>query len=273
MTDTLPEDALPEEALPEHALLEIEDLSKSFGGVRAVQHCTFSVGAGQVVGLIGPNGAGKSTVVDLVSGFGLPDSGSIRFAGQQVAGERPDVIARMGLIRTFQTPREWRNLTVMDNVLLARCQFSRESLWRSLTQAGRIRRLEEVDRVAASEILERFQLDALAGERAGMLSGGQKRLLEFARIAAAEPQLIILDEPMGGVNPVLGARIGDAVGQFAADGRAVIVVEHNLPFIERTCHQVVVMDLGEVIAQGPFAGLRDNPRVLDAYLGMDQSHE
>jgi ABC-type branched-subunit amino acid transport system ATPase component len=104
------------------------------------------------------------------------------------------------------------------------------------------------------------------------LSGGQKRLLEFARIAAAEPRLIILDEPMGGVNPVLGARIGEAVRQFAADGSTVIVVEHNLPFIEKTCDQVVVMDLGEVIAQGPFSGLRDTPRVVDAYLGMDLSH-
>jgi ABC-type branched-subunit amino acid transport system ATPase component len=255
------------------ALLEIVDLTKSFGGVHAVRQCTFSVPEGQVVGLIGPNGAGKSTVVDLVSGFGLPDSGSITFAGSQLAGKRPDVISRMGLIRTFQTPREWRNLTVMDNVLLARCQFGRESLWRSMTRASRIRRDEEKDRAAVTAILERFQLAELASERAGMLSGGQKRLLEFARIAAAEPRLIILDEPMGGVNPVLGARIGEAVRQFAADGSAVIVVEHNLPFIERTCHQVVVMDLGEVIAQGPFSGLRDNARVLDAYLGMDQSHE
>jgi ABC-type branched-subunit amino acid transport system ATPase component len=255
------------------SLLEIDQLTKSFGGVHAVRQCTFSVAEGQVVGLIGPNGAGKSTVVDLVSGFGLPDSGSIMFAGKQLAGQRPDEIARLGLIRTFQNPREWRNLTVMDNVLLARCQFSRESLWRSMTQAGRIRREEEADRVAVTLILERFQLADLAGERAVKLSGGQKRLLEFARIAAAEPRLIILDEPMGGVNPVLGARIGEAVTQFAADGRTVIVVEHNLPFIERTCHQVVVMDLGEVIAQGPFAGLRENPRVLDAYLGMDLSHE
>jgi ABC-type branched-subunit amino acid transport system ATPase component len=255
------------------SLLEIDQLTKSFGGVHAVRRCTFSVAEGQVMGLIGPNGAGKSTVVDLVSGFALPDAGSIVFAGQQLAGKRPDEIARLGLIRTFQTPREWRNLTVMDNVLLARCQFARESLWRSMTRAGRIRREEEADRVAVTMILERFQLADLAGDRAAMLSGGQKRLLEFARIAAAEPRLIILDEPMGGVNPVLGARIGEAVGQFAADGRTVIVVEHNLPFIERTCHQVVVMDLGEVIAQGPFAGLRDSPRVLDAYLGMDLSHE
>jgi branched-chain amino acid transport system ATP-binding protein len=255
------------------ALLEIESLTKSFGGVHAVRECTFSVPEGQVLGLIGPNGAGKSTVVDLVSGFGEPDSGRITFAGHQLAGKRPDVISRLGLIRTFQTPREWRNLTVMDNVLLARRRFASESLWRSATRARRIRRAEEADRAEVRRILERFQLAGLKNERAVRLSGGQKRLLEFARIAAAEPRLIILDEPMGGVNPVLGARIGEAVGQFAREGRTVIVVEHNLPFIEQTCDRVVVMDLGEVIAQGPFSGLRANPRVVDAYLGMDQSHE
>jgi ABC-type branched-subunit amino acid transport system ATPase component len=255
------------------ALLEIEDLTKSFGGVKAVRNCTFSVPEGQVTGLIGPNGAGKSTVVDLVSGFGRPDSGSIRFAGEPLAGKRPDVISRLGLIRTFQTPREWRNLTVMDNVLLARRRFADESFWLSLTRARRIRREEEAERAIVRAILERFQLAELKNEFAVRLSGGQKRLLEFARIAAAEARLIILDEPMGGVNPVLGARIGEAVRQFAVEGRTVIVVEHNLPFIERTCHQVVVMDLGEVIAQGPFSGLRGNPRVVDAYLGMDQSHE
>jgi ABC-type branched-subunit amino acid transport system ATPase component len=254
------------------SLLEIENLTKSFGGVQAVRNCTFSIPEGQVVGLIGPNGAGKSTVVDLVSGFGRPDSGGVRFAGRPIIGKRPDVISRLGLIRTFQTPREWRNLTVMDNVLLARRKFASESLWRCLTQARRIRRQEEPDRAAVRVILERFQLAELRNELANRLSGGQKRLLEFARIAAAEPRLVILDEPMGGVNPVLGTRIGDAVGQLAHEGRSVVVVEHNLPFIEKTCHQVVVMDLGEVIAQGPFASLRDNPRVVDAYLGMDQSH-
>jgi ABC-type branched-subunit amino acid transport system ATPase component len=255
------------------ALLEIERLTKSFGGVHAVRECTFSVPGGQVAGLIGPNGAGKSTVVDLISGFGRPDSGSVTFAGQSLAGKRPDVISRLGLIRTFQTPREWRNLTVMDNVLLARRKFARESLWRSMTRARRIRREEEADRAAVRGILERFQLAELRNELAWRLSGGQKRLLEFARIAAAEPRMIVLDEPMGGVNPVLGARIGQAVRQFADDGCTVIVVEHNLPFIEKICDQVIVMDLGEVIAQGPFSGLRANSRVVDAYLGMDQSHE
>jgi ABC-type branched-subunit amino acid transport system ATPase component len=252
------------------AVLEIENLSKSFGGIHAVRDCSFAVAQGQVLGLIGPNGAGKSTVVDLVSGFGRPDSGSVRLDAEELVGKRADVISRLGLIRTFQTPREWRGLTVMDNVLLARRQFARESLWRCLTRT--FYRAEEPDRALARSILERFGLADLRNARAGTLSGGQKRLLEFARMAAAQPRLIILDEPMGGVNPVLGAQIRDAVRQFAAAGQAVIVVEHNLPFIEKTCDEVVVMDLGEVIAQGAFSGLRDNPRVVDAYLGMDLSH-
>ena len=255
------------------ALLEIENLTKSFGGVHAVRNCTFSVPEGQVTGLIGPNGAGKSTVVDLVSGFGRPDSGSVRFAGKPIIGKRPDVISRLGLIRTFQTPREWRQpdrhgqrpagaAPVRRRVALALHHPRPPDPPRGRGGPGRRR-----------DILERFHLAGLKNELAVRLSGGQKRLLEFARIAAAEPRLIILDEPMGGVNPVLGARIGEAVRQFAVEGRTVVVVEHNLPFIEKTCHQVVVMDLGEVIAQGPFSGLRDNPRVVDAYLGMDQSHE
>jgi ABC-type branched-subunit amino acid transport system ATPase component len=254
-------------------VIALEGLSVELGGKPVLDSVRAAIVDGEWVALIGPNGAGKSTVVDLVSGFGRPDSGSVRFGGEQLIGKRPDIISRLGLIRTFQTPREWRNLTVMDNLLLARRRFANESLWRSMTRARRIRRAEEADRAEIRVILERFQLAELKNELAVRLSGGQKRLLEFARLAAAGPRLIILDEPMGGVNPVLGARIGDAVGHFAAEGAAVIVVEHNLPFIERTCDQVVVMDLGEVIAQGPFAGLRDNPRVVDAYLGMDLSHE
>ncbi len=276
--------AAPATAGPQPApLLAIENLAKSFGGVTAVRGCTFTVAEGTVVGLIGPNGAGKSTVVDLVSGFGRPDAGRISFAGREIAGParwgsrrvktmRPDRIARLGIIRTFQNPREWPQLTVLQNVLLARCAFGHESLWRTLTRARRIRREEAEDLAVARQILDRYQLGDLADVRAGTLSGGQKRLLEFARIAAAGPRLVILDEPMGGVNPVLGGRIGDAIRQFAADGHTVIVVEHNLPFIERICDEVIVMDVGEVIAQGSFDGLRGNPRVVDAYLGMDLSH-
>jgi branched-chain amino acid transport system ATP-binding protein len=251
------------------ALLEIDAITKSFGGVVAVNECSMTIKEGTVVGLIGPNGAGKSSVIDLVSGFERPDSGSVRFDGVNVIGKRPDVISRMGLIRTFQTPREWRDLSVIDNVRIGKSELHRETLWRSLTSARRIRRQEETENEELVELMTKYRLDAVRNNRAVGLSGGQKRLLEFARIAAARPRLTILDEPMGGVNPVLGERIGQAIRDLRTAGSTVVVVEHNLPFIERTCDEVVVMDLGSVIAQGPFDQLRDNKRVVDAYLGND----
>jgi branched-chain amino acid transport system ATP-binding protein len=244
------------------ALLEIDAITKSFGGVVAVNECSMTIKEGTVVGLIGPNGAGKSSVIDLVSGFERPDSGSVRFDGVNVIGKRPDVISRMGLIRTFQTPREWRDLSVIDNVRIGKSELHRETLWRSLTSARRIRRQEETENEELVELMTKYRLDAVRNNRAVGLSGGQKRLLEFARIT-------ILDEPMGGVNPVLGERIGQAIRDLRTAGSTVVVVEHNLPFIERTCDEVVVMDLGSVIAQGPFDQLRDNKRVVDAYLGND----
>lgn len=251
------------------ALLEIEGLAKSFGGVVAVDNCTMTIREGSVVGLIGPNGAGKSSVIDLVSGFERPTSGSVRFAGVNVVGKRPDQISRMGMIRTFQTPREWRDLSVIDNVRVGRSDLARESLWRSLTSARRLRHLDTLETEEIRELMTHYRLDDIRNDRAVGLSGGQKRLLEFARIAAAKPRLTILDEPMGGVNPVLGERIGEAIRELKKAGSTVVVVEHNLPFIEKTCDEVVVMDLGSVIAQGRFDELRDNKRVVDAYLGND----
>ncbi|HUY06417.1 MAG TPA: ABC transporter ATP-binding protein [Acidimicrobiales bacterium] len=250
-------------------LLEVADLTKSFGGVVAVDHCSMTVREGTVVGLIGPNGAGKSSLIDLVTGFEHPDSGSVRFDGAELIGLRPDVISRMGLIRTFQTPREWRDLSVIDNVRVGRSKLARESLFRSLVFAGSMRRDEAVETSEIRQILKDYRLDDLRNDRAINLSGGQKRLLEFARITAARPRLTILDEPMGGVNPVLGERIGEAIRDLKRAGSTVIVVEHNLPFIEKTCDEVVVMDVGTVIAEGDFHDLRDNARVVDAYLGND----
>ena len=250
-------------------LLEVKNITKTFGGVVAVSECSMSINEGSVVGLIGPNGAGKSSLIDLVSGFERPDSGSVRFAGKEIVGRRPDVISRMGLIRTFQTPREWRDLSVVDNVRVGRSALQRESIWRTLTSAGRLRREEKAESEELFDLMTHYRLDGVRNSRASGLSGGQKRLLEFARIAAAKPRLTILDEPMGGVNPVLGERIGEAIRELKRAGSTVIVVEHNLPFIEKTCDEVVVMDLGSVIAQGHFNELRDNARVVDAYLGND----
>jgi branched-chain amino acid transport system ATP-binding protein len=223
---------------------------------------------GQVTGLIGPNGAGKSTAIDLISGFKLPDSGTVIFKGRALEGLPPHVISRLGLIRTFQTPREWPGLTVLENVVMANLDRGREGFLRGLVGLGKTQRGKAADELTwAREILEEFGLTELRNERAGNLSGGQKRLVEFARIRMAQPELVILDEPMGGVNPVLGERMALAIEAFIASGTSVIVVEHNLPFIERVTQHVIVMAQGTVIAEGPFESLRSNQDVIDAYLG------
>jgi ABC-type branched-subunit amino acid transport system ATPase component len=250
------------------AALEVRGLTKRFGGVVAVDGCTFEAPLGQVTGLIGPNGAGKSTAIDLISGFKLPDSGTVLFKGRALEGLPPHVISRLGLIRTFQTPREWPGLTVLENVVMARWDRGRERFVAGLIGLGRSQRVKSTEELArAREILSEFGLGALRNERAGNLSGGQKRLVEFARMRMAEPQLVILDEPMGGVNPVLGERMALAIEGFIATGTSVIVVEHNLPFIERVTQHVIVMAQGTVIAEGPFESLRSNQDVVDAYLG------
>lgn len=248
--------------------LDVRGLSKHFGGVRAVENCSFTAPKGKVTGLIGPNGAGKSTAIDLISGFKLPDAGTVVFGGTALQGLPPHRISRLGLIRTFQTPREWGGLTVLENVILARWDEGRETFWRGVLGLRQAQReATAVELADAREILEEFGLSGLRNERAGNLSGGQKRLVEFARIRMAQPQLVILDEPMGGVNPVLGERMALAIEAFIAAGTSVIVVEHNLPFIERVTDHVVVMSQGSVIADGPFASLRSNQAVIDAYLG------
>jgi branched-chain amino acid transport system permease protein len=255
-------------ATPATAILVVEGLHKHFGGVVAVDTCSFRATKGQVTGLIGPNGAGKSTAIDLISGFKLADAGTIFFEGTAIQGLPPHRISRLGLIRTFQTPREWPGLTVLENVLMARWEPTREGLWRGLIGplwSQRFATESELGR--AREILVDLGLDRLGNERAGNLSGGQKRLVEFARIRMAEPQLVILDEPMGGVNPVLGERMAVAIEGFIASGTSVIIVEHNLPFIQRIAQQVIVMSQGAVIATGPFESLRSNQSVIDAYLG------
>jgi ABC-type branched-subunit amino acid transport system ATPase component len=257
--------AIPVEQRPN--VLEVRGLCISFGGVQAVNQCSFVVPEATALGLIGPNGAGKSTVIDLISGFKAADSGTAVFRGQELIGMKPHDISKLGVIRTFQSPREWASLSVLDNVLIGMRGFERETMLGGLFTAGRQRRAEQEARQRGRELLEDFGLTKLKNDPAGSLSGGQKRLVEFARIAAARPSLVILDEPMGGVNPVLGERIGQAVRSLIRQGSSVVVVEHNLRFIEDYCDLVVVMAQGAVIAEGPYASLRDNPQVVTAYLG------
>jgi branched-chain amino acid transport system ATP-binding protein len=251
----------------------VRGLSKGFGGVQAVRDCSFAVPSGKVIGLIGPNGAGKSTTLDLISGFKQADSGSVWFAGSEIRGLPSHRISRLGLMRTFQTPREWPLLTVMENMLLAAPAGGRDAVWRALLTPRRLRRLEQEDRVAARRMLGEFGLLQLKDEPAGNLSGGQKRLLEFARILFARPQMVLLDEPLAGVNPVLAGRMTEAISTLASESITLLMVEHNLQLVETVCEWVIVMDLGTPIAEGSMDQLRQNAAVVDAYLGEVPSAE
>jgi ABC-type branched-subunit amino acid transport system ATPase component len=251
--------------------LRVTDLAKAFGGVKAVDGATFSVRAGSLTGLIGPNGAGKSTVINLISGFESPDSGVIEFEGRRIDGKSAHAISRLGLMRSFQTAREWPGLTVMENMLLSTPVEGRDAIWRGLFTARQLRKTELADRVLARELLNEVGLLGLKDEPAGNLSGGQKRLLEFARLAAARPRLVLLDEPQAGVNPVLRERMADLIRAMVASGVTVLMVEHNLPFLESLCDHVIVMAVGRCIATGSMAELRANRDVVDAYLGQEHA--
>ncbi len=249
-------------------LLEVSGLSKSFGGVEAVRDCSFTVPEGSITGLIGSNGAGKSTTVNLISGFHKPDRGSVRFAGEEMVGRSPDQISARGMIRTFQTTREWGSLTVMENMLVAAPSRGRDSVWRSLFTPRAIGRADREDRQTARGVLGEIGLLGLRDHRAGELSGGQKRLLEFARIMMARPRMALLDEPLAGVNPVLVERIDHAVAYLRSSGITLLIIEHNLGFVEAVCDSAVVMALGTAIATGRMEDLRKDPAVVDAYLGV-----
>ena len=225
------------------ALLDVRHLWKSFGGVHAVRDCSFDVEAGRITGLIGPNGAGKSTAIDLISGFLKPDAGVIRFAGLDVGGRPAHRVARLGLVRTFQSPRVWAGLTVMENMLLAAPEGGREEVWRAVCTPARLRESEDADRVQARAILGEFGLLPLKNDPAGNLSGGQKRLLEIARIFQARPRMVLMDEPLTGVNPVLGGRIGEGIAY--------------VPQVQNVFPTLTVRENLEVGGYTRAAGLRD----------------
>lgn len=248
-------------------LLEVRGLAKSFGGVQAVVDCTMTVPKGRVVGLIGPNGAGKTTAIDLISGFRAPDAGTIRFDGQEIQKWPAHRVSSIGLMRTFQSPREWPGITVIENLIAAAPQGGRDVVWRALLSRRQLANAEDADRSQARSMLEQFGLTPLKNELAGNLSAGQKRLLAFARIAMSGARFVLLDEPLAGVNPVLQQRIFEAIRTLNDNGVTCLLVEHNLPWVERTCDLIYVMSLGRTIASGTMAELRANPGVVDAYLG------
>ena len=247
-------------------LLEVSGVDKSFGGVPAVAGASLAVEAGTVTALIGPNGAGKTSLFNIVTGFERPDAGEVTFAGRRIDRLPPHLIARAGLVRTFQQPRVLRRLTVLENMLLAAPGQPAESLLRALApNAGR--RDRELTGKAA-ELLRQVGLEERASDYAGVLSGGQRKLLEFSRALMAGPRLLLLDEPLAGVNPVLRELLLDRLQDLRSEGKITfLIIEHDLESVLSISDAVAVMNLGRVIFRGsPEAAQRD-PAVVDAYLG------
>jgi neutral amino acid transport system ATP-binding protein len=240
------------------ALLEVNAAYKRFGGVVAVDECTFAVEAGTITGLIGPNGSGKTTVFNLVTGYLPVDRGEIRFAGSTVRRPDPTRLARRGLIRTFQQARVFPNLTAIENLALA--------VPHSVFAAVRSR-ISSAERALGEKLLADFNLSAHADTLAAELSFGQRKLLEFAATLMGRPRLVLLDEPAAGVNPVLIETIERHIRRLNAEGLTFLVVEHDMPLVMRLCDPVIVLDRGQKIAEGPAAEMQNDQRVLDAYLG------
>lgn len=251
----------------DHALLAVSDLKHRFGGVQAVDGCSFNVPQGSVSALIGPNGAGKSTVVNLVSGALPLQSGHMEFLGKSIGGRPAYQIARAGLIRTFQLSRELRRMTVTENLLVASQSWRLESPWVALFGRKASRTLERELLSRIGEMLTELGLYGQRDTYAGELSGGQKRLLELARALIVEPKMVILDEPMAGVNPVLIDRVVEVIQRFNARGVTFLLVEHKLEVVDALCDQVVVMAAGRVIATGSMGEVRQDSAVVEAYIG------
>jgi neutral amino acid transport system ATP-binding protein len=250
------------------SLLEVEGLSRSFGGLHAVREASFAVQEGSVTSLIGPNGAGKSTVFNLVAGALRPDRGSVRFAGADITGRRPHVVAAAGLTRTFQAARVFERMTVLDNLLVAGARHPGERLLPALLLPRPGRAREAAARALADDLLERTRLTRLRDDYAATLSGGQRKLLELARLLMTRPRLALLDEPMAGVNPTLGAElVQHLLTARAADGVTFLLVEHDLETVMRISDTVVVMNEGAVLTSGTPDEVRADRRVVDAYLG------
>jgi branched-chain amino acid transport system ATP-binding protein len=250
------------------AILVAEDLTKRFGGLRAVDGCSLEVREGSITGLIGPNGAGKTTLFNLLTGFIPPDGGRVRFKGEDVTGLPPHAIFRRRMCRTFQIPREFKELSVLENVMVVAKGQLGEHLWAPWLVPGRVRRQEAELRTRGTEILSLVGLASLAPAPAWTLSGGQKKLLELARAMMGDPELLLLDEPGAGINPSEMRGLLDDIRRLATErGMTILLIEHHMDVVMSICDHVIVMTQGRKLAEGSPDTVRRDPRVREAYLG------
>jgi neutral amino acid transport system ATP-binding protein len=254
------------------ALLRTESISKAYGGVHALSECSIEVESGSIAGLIGPNGSGKTTLFNMITGYGRVDAGDVYLNDTKITNLAPDKVFGLGIGRTFQLTRVFSRLTVMENMIVAAHYKERAG------QTGRLhnpfaRAGGPATRKRAMELLEFTGIAKLAGDQAETLSYGQRKLLELSYVLMAEPAIILLDEPAGGVNPTLIGTISERIRELNRQGTTFLIVEHNMEFVMGLCDRVTVLDYGNAVVTGPPDVIRTDHRVLDAYLGTAEDDD
>ena len=249
-------------------MITISGVNKHFGGIHAVRDATLQIETGSITGLIGPNGAGKTTLFNVIAGLYKPDSGTVQLDGQDITGLAPHELFARGLLRTFQIAHEFSSLTVRENLMMVPQNQSGERLMDAWLQPAKIKQEEAALITKANEVISFLQLDLVANERAGNLSGGQKKLLELGRTMMTDAKIVFLDEVGAGVNRTLLNHIGDSILRLNREqGYTFCMIEHDMEFISRLCDPVIVMAEGSVLATGSAAEIRNNDDVIEAYLG------
>ena len=250
------------------AIIEVEDVTKRFGNVLAVDRCSLKVEQGSITGLIGPNGAGKTTIFNMIAGAFAPSSGRILLDGEDVTGLPAHELFARGLLRTFQIAQEFSTMTALENLMMVPSGQSGETVFNAWFRRGRMATEEAATRRRAEDVLDVLRLGHVRNELAGNLSGGQKKLLELGRVMMAKPRVVLLDEIAAGVNRTLLNDLAAVVERLnREDGLTFFVIEHDMDLIARLCDPVIVMAAGSVMVQGPMAEIRENPEVVEAYFG------
>ncbi len=257
--------------LENQILLELKNVNKSFGGVKAVRDLSFEVRSGDIQAIIGPNGAGKTTIFNLITGFYSPDSGEILFSDKKINDKPPNVITELGIARTFQNLELFPSLTVLENVMLGCYVRNKTSVIKASLKLSSVRSEEKKVKEKAREILEFVGLGKYADEPSGELPFGWQRLLEIARALATEPSLLLLDEPASGLNPRETDQLGELIEKLRSGGLTILLVEHDMSLTMDISDNILVMDYGKKIASGPPRQIQNDPVVLAAYLGEDIS--